>query len=99
MAGSPFSIELPSVDDPVRANTCRQMAAEACALADAASTPESRDAYLDLHRQWTALADEIENAQAQGKPIPKRDIGASAADTPQTRNARPRAPAPEKGGA
>jgi len=38
---------------------CRQMAAEAEHLAEAAS-PRVRVAYLDLARQWTSLADEIE---------------------------------------
>lgn len=38
---------------------CRQMASEAEHLAEAASPPV-RVAYLDLARQWTALADEIE---------------------------------------
>jgi hypothetical protein len=39
---------------------CRQMASEAEHLAEAASPPV-RVAYLDLARQWTALADEIEH--------------------------------------
>ena len=41
---------------------CRQMAAEAEHLAEAAraASPRVRVAYLDLARQWTSLADEIE---------------------------------------
>jgi len=38
---------------------CRRMAAEAERLADAAS-PRVRTAYVELAKQWTALADEIE---------------------------------------
>jgi hypothetical protein len=42
-----------------RVKWCRQMAAEAERLAAAAS-PRVRTAYVDLAKQWTALADEIE---------------------------------------
>jgi hypothetical protein len=42
-----------------RVKWCRQMAAEATQLADAAS-PRVRSAYLELARQWTTLAAEIE---------------------------------------
>ena len=38
---------------------CRQMAAEAERLAQAAS-PRVRAAYIDLARQWSSLAEEIE---------------------------------------
>ncbi|MGH7484409.1 MAG: hypothetical protein ACREMY_02245 [bacterium] len=42
-----------------RVNWCRQMAAEAERLAEAAS-PRVRTAYVELARQWSSLADEIE---------------------------------------
>lgn len=42
-----------------RVKWCRQMALEAERLAEAAS-PRVRSAYVDLAKQWTALADEIE---------------------------------------
>ena len=42
-----------------RVTWCRQMAAEAERLAQAAS-PRVRAAYIDLARQWNSLADEIE---------------------------------------
>ena len=42
-----------------RVKWCRQMAAEAESLAEAAS-PRVRSAYVELARQWTSLADEIE---------------------------------------
>ena len=42
-----------------RAEWCRQMALEARQLAEAAS-PCVRSAYVELAKQWTSLADEIE---------------------------------------
>ena len=42
-----------------RVTWCRQMAAEAERLAQAAS-PRVHAAYVDLARQWNSLADEIE---------------------------------------
>lgn len=42
-----------------RVKWCRQMALEAEQLAEAAS-PRVRSAYVDLAKQWTTLADEIE---------------------------------------
>jgi hypothetical protein len=42
-----------------RVTWCRQMAAEAERLAEAAS-PRVRAAYVDLAKQWTSLAHEIE---------------------------------------
>ena len=47
-----------------RVRWCRQMAAEADSLAEAAS-PRVRSAYLELARQWTALADEIDRELAR----------------------------------
>ena len=43
-----------------RVKKCRQLAAQAEALAAAAGNPETRKAYLDLKRQWQELANEIE---------------------------------------
>jgi len=42
-----------------RVKWCRQMALEAQRLAGAA-TPRVRSAYVELAKQWTGLADEIE---------------------------------------
>ncbi len=42
-----------------RVTWCRQMASEAEQLAEAADT-RVRTAYIELARQWSALADEIE---------------------------------------
>jgi hypothetical protein len=47
-----------------RVNWCRQMAAEAERLAEAAS-PRVRMAYVELAKQWTALANEIERENAR----------------------------------
>jgi uncharacterized protein Yka (UPF0111/DUF47 family) len=41
---------------------CRDMAAQAEKLAASAATPERRAKFLDLARQWTELADEMERA-------------------------------------
>ncbi len=49
-------------DGPERAKKCRQLAAEAEALATSANNPSMRESYLDLAQQWTKLADEIEQA-------------------------------------
>jgi hypothetical protein len=43
-----------------RVTWCRQMAAEAQRLADAAS-PRVRTAYVELAKQWNSLADEIQD--------------------------------------
>ena len=45
-------------------NTCREMAAEAERLAASDTTPARRAKYLDLARQWSELADEMERAMA-----------------------------------
>jgi hypothetical protein len=47
-------------DGAERAKMCRKLAAEAEALAAAAINPESREAYVDLTRQWHELASEFE---------------------------------------
>ena len=39
---------------------CRELAADAHALADTASDPQARSAYLDLCHQWDELMKEIE---------------------------------------
>ena len=51
--------EFSRLTPPERVKWCRQMAAEAERLAEAAG-PRVRTAYVDLARQWTSLADEIE---------------------------------------
>ena len=43
-----------------RVTWCRQMALEAERLAETAS-PRVRAAYVELAKQWTSLADEIEH--------------------------------------
>lgn len=45
-------------------NTCREMAAQAERLAASDTTPARRAKYLDLARQWSDLADEMERAMA-----------------------------------
>ena len=45
---------------PDRAKRCRAMAAETAALARLSDEPKIRDGYLDLARQWTKLAEELE---------------------------------------
>ena len=47
-----------------RANEVREMAAEAAWLATSAFDEEMRNSYLELQRQWNALANEIEFAIA-----------------------------------
>ena len=47
-----------------RVRWCRQMAGEADRLAEQAS-PRVRDAYLELAKQWNALANEIEREYAR----------------------------------
>ena len=44
---------------------CRRMAEEAARLAGAAASPAVRAAYVELSKQWTALADEIERDTAR----------------------------------
>jgi sirohydrochlorin ferrochelatase len=46
---------------PSRAKRCRAMAAETAALARLADEPKIREGYLDLARQWTKLAEELED--------------------------------------
>ena len=48
-----------SLSPKERVNWCRQMASEAERLAESAA-PRVRAAYVDLARQWNALAEEIE---------------------------------------
>jgi hypothetical protein len=47
---------------------CRQFAAEAGSLAEAAVNTEMRRAYLDLKRQWEGLAAELEELLENGEP-------------------------------
>jgi len=49
-------------------NTCREMAAEAERLAASDATPERRAKFLDLARQWSELADEMERAMVSLQP-------------------------------
>ena len=56
--------EFSRLTPPERVNWCRQMAAEAERLAEAAS-PRVRTAYVDLAKRWTALANEIECENAR----------------------------------
>jgi hypothetical protein len=51
-----------SLSAPV--NTCREMAAQAERLAASEATPARRAKYLNLARQWSELADEMERAIA-----------------------------------
>ena len=39
---------------------CRRMAEEAARLAEAAASPPVHTAYVELSKQWTALANEIQ---------------------------------------
>jgi hypothetical protein len=48
-----------------RVTWCRRMAAEAAHLAQAAASPPVRTAYVELSKQWTALANEIEHDAAR----------------------------------
>ena len=43
-----------------RAQRCRAMATETTALARLSDDNKIRDGYLDLARQWTRLAEELE---------------------------------------
>jgi hypothetical protein len=49
----------PAVPSSERAAKCRRMAAEAEGMARR-TTGETRDAYLTLVKQWSALAEELE---------------------------------------
>jgi sirohydrochlorin ferrochelatase len=48
-----------------RVTWCRRMAGEAARLAEAAADPPVRAAYVELSKQWTALANEIERDAAR----------------------------------
>ena len=60
MANTLIASEFLGTDGPSRAKMCRRLAAEANDLAERAINPETRSTYLDLKRQWLALAEEIE---------------------------------------
>lgn len=45
-------------------NMCREMAAQAQRLAASEADPARREKYMDLARQWSELADEMERAIA-----------------------------------
>jgi hypothetical protein len=59
-----------------RAKECRALASEADAFASTAHNMEMREAYLELKRQWTLLADEIEADMGSGAPlrVPSRHL-------------------------
>jgi len=54
-------VRAPNATPSERAAKCRRMAAEAEGPARRA-TGETRDAYLTLAKQWTALAEELERS-------------------------------------
>jgi hypothetical protein len=54
--------ELLTLSAPI--NTCRDMAAQAERLAASEAMSARRAKYLDLARQWSELADEMERAIA-----------------------------------
>ena len=81
----PISGEFLGSNGPERLKKCRQLAAEAAALAANAINPETRKTYLDLERQWLQLAAEMERVAAvehanrgerDGKGINKHREGA-----------------------
>jgi hypothetical protein len=51
-------------DRSERVKKCRQLAAEAGQLAAVTANSEMRASYLELKRQWSELADEMERASA-----------------------------------
>jgi len=53
-----------NADGAERIRLCRQFAAEAQRLADETTSPTARTDYVELNRQWTLLAEEIEAALA-----------------------------------
>jgi len=59
----PISGEFLGSNGQERLKKCRQLAAEAAALADNAINPETRKSYLDLERQWRELANEVEQVE------------------------------------
>ena len=57
------SAEFLDINNPSRVSKCRELAIEAGDLAAAAYNAEMQANYLELKRQWTMLADEIELAE------------------------------------
>ena len=53
------SAEFLGTDAPSRIKRCRELAAAAQALAASATDQDMQAGYLDLSRQWNALADDI----------------------------------------
>jgi hypothetical protein len=77
------------------------LAAEAEALAATAATPEMRTGYLELSRQWSALAEDIARAdlsQSTRALIEAKNVGLSRTGALPTwkkalfRSLRPKAP-------
>ena len=62
MSASPLSVSVIEfcMTPAERARRCRAMAAETNALARLSDDPRIRQSYLDLARQWTLLAEELE---------------------------------------
>jgi len=65
MADIAISAEFLGSSGPERVKKCRQLAAEAAALAANAINPETRRNYLDLERQWRELANEMEQIEGE----------------------------------
>jgi hypothetical protein len=66
MSTFPLSVVELSMTSSERAQRCRAMAAETTALARLSDEPKIRDGYLDLARQWTRLAEELDDKASQG---------------------------------
>jgi hypothetical protein len=62
MSGDNVSIEFLGSNAADRVKKMRQLAAEAAVMAAAVFDSDTRAHYLKLNGQWTALADEIEQA-------------------------------------
>jgi hypothetical protein len=58
------SAKFPDADRAAIAKMCRTMAVQASILAADPGCPKMRAAYLDLHRLWMLLGDEVENSEA-----------------------------------
>ena len=60
-----FKDEFSRLTPSERVAWCRRMAEEAARLAEAAARPPVHTAYVELSKQWTALANEIERDTAR----------------------------------
>ena len=68
MAETFIAAEFLGSDTSARVKKCHQFANEAEALANGASNPELRTAYLDLRRQWIELAEATGFEERFGEP-------------------------------